>query len=115
MTIVVVLGADAAGVAVAAVGGADVAQIHRVLERNSFNGRGLGAAFLLGENGVADGAILADDFAVGAHVLAVVAAEAPGKVEVANVVGVSLPVNLHFGEGRGAIDALQLSDGVANF
>src|SRR5689334_2176965 len=113
MTIVVVLGPHAAGVAVTAVGGADVAQVHRVFERYPRNGGGLGAAFLLGEDGVADGAILADHLSVGAHVLAVVAAEAAGKVEVADIVGVSLPVNLHFREGRGAIDALQLGDGVA--
>ena len=45
-----------------------------------------------------------------ADVIAVVAAEAAGGVEMANIVGVSQPVDLHLREERGAEDALQLGD-----
>ena len=42
---------------------------------------------------------LADDFAVGTDMLAVMAAEASVEVVVAEIVGMGLPVQLHLGEG----------------
>ena len=56
-------------------------------------------------------AVAADELARVAHVLAVVAAEAAGGIEVADVVRVRLPVGLHFREEVGLVDALDFADG----
>src|SRR6185437_11031774 len=91
------------GMAVAAIDCAYVAQVYRMFEGRSFNSRGLRAALLLAENGVADSAILANHLPVRAHVLSVVAAKAAGKIEMPDVIRVGLPVNLHLRKSRGAI------------
>jgi len=50
------------------------------------------------------------DLAVFADMVAIVAAEAAGKIEMPNIVGMVLPVHFHVGEESGAIDALELGD-----
>lgn len=62
------------------------------------------------ENRVAGVAIVADDLAGGALMLAVVAAEAALRIEVADVVRVRLPVRLHFGKEVGLVNALHFAD-----
>ncbi len=104
----VLLSCPAAAMAVGAVNGAQVADIYRVLERLVGDGRQLFLAFFLRRQGVAGIAILADDFAVSADVVAVMATEASRSIEVTNVVGVRLPVDVHLGEERRAEDSLQL-------
>ena len=60
-------------------------------------------------------AIAAHDLAVRADVLAIMTAETAVEVVVAEIVGVSLPVQLHFREGRVFEDLLHFGHGVANF
>ena len=69
--------------------------------------RDLRGALNLFQHCVARVAILADDFAVLADVIAIVAAEATLEVEMPDVVGMRLPVQLHVRKERRAIDALQ--------
>src|SRR5208337_4573139 len=97
--------------AIGAVDRGHVAQIHRVLEGPDGQGGNLRPACLLLDDGVARVAILADDPAFLAHVVAIVAAEASLEVKVTDIIGMRLPVELHLGEEGGAIDALQLGYG----
>src|ERR1019366_1922054 len=53
----------------------------------------------------------ADDLAVLAHVVAIVAAKTALIVHVPDVIGMGLPVHLHVGKKGGAVDALQFDDG----
>src|SRR5216684_7560618 len=76
-----------------------IAQLDRMLELRG------GAA--LAENGVADGAFLTDSFAVRTYVLVIVTAEASQRVEVADIVAVRAPVDVHLREARVAEDLLQ--------
>ena len=101
--------------AVAAVHLGHVAQVNGVLEADLLHRRHAQPALFLAEHAVAGLAVLGDDLAVGADVLPVVAAEAAVEVEVADVVGMRAPVELHFGEERELVDALDFFDGAANF
>ena len=56
-------------------------------------------------------AVVRDDFAGFANVLAVVAAKAAGEIEVTDVVRMRLPIGLHFREEIGLKDALHFGDG----
>src|ERR1035441_5483631 len=91
-----------------------ISQIDRMFETRHGCGGKARCAIGLRQQRVALVAILADDFAVGADVLAVVTAEASGIVEVPQVVGMRLPVQLHFGKRSSFEDLLNLSHGVAN-
>src|SRR5581483_9505045 len=93
-------------VAVAAAHLCQVADVHGMLKWRPADRRARNRPLLLRKHGVAGIAILGHHLAFGANMLPVMAAEAAGKVEVANVVGVRLPVKLHFREGRAAVDAL---------
>src|SRR6516165_10168744 len=82
---------DAATVAVGAVQRVNVADVHRVFELLIGDcGQRLLALFLR-RQGMAGVAVLADGSSIGTHVTAIVAAEAPRRVEVSHIVGVSLP------------------------
>ena len=85
-----------------------------MLEGYSFRGQRSRDSFLLAKDGVAGTAFLGYDLALGAYMLAVVATETTRKVEMPNVVIVSAPIELHLGESRAAINALQLGNSVAN-
>ena len=63
------------------------------------------------EHGVADVAIVADDFARAALVLAVVTTESSGRYQMTDVVGMRLPVSLHLRKEVDLVDALHLFDG----
>src|SRR5919112_3711487 len=91
----------------------EVADVYGVAELAVLNGDGRAAPGLV-EDGVANVALVADDAPVVGLVLAVVAAEAALIIEVAQVVGVRLPVGLHLGEVVGLVDALHLRDGRAH-
>src|SRR6478672_3164745 len=60
-------------------------------------------------------AILTNDSAVAAHMLAVVAAEAAIEVIMAEIIGMGLPVKLHLGEGGVLENLLEFGDGVTDF
>ena len=99
--------------ALGAIEARQIAEINRVLECPALY-RQWRSAFGLIQNRVADVAIVPDDFARAAYVLAVVTAEAPLRIVMAYVVGVSLPVNFHLREKVGLKDPLQLGDGRFN-
>ena len=69
-------------------------------------------ATALGQDHVTGVAVIGLDglFAVGGFVLAVVAAETAGPVPVADVIGINLPVGLHFGEKVLAVNVLHFVD-----
>src|SRR5205823_3424315 len=96
------LGADPAAVAVVAADLGEIAEIDWMLEVDLLQGRSGHATFLLLGEGVASVAILADHFAILAYVLPIMAAETSAGVEMAEVVGMGLPVQLHFREGGAA-------------
>src|ERR1043166_7287026 len=60
---------------------------------------------------VADVAVVANYFAVLAHVLAVMATKAAGKIKMADVVRVRLPISLHLREKISLKDSLDLFHG----
>src|SRR5579859_5157737 len=94
-----------------------ISDVDRVLEGRNC-GWGCGGsfcAFCLRHDSVALGAVFADYLAVGAGVLAVVAAEASVVVVVAEIVGMRLPVQLHFGERGAPENILDFGDRVTNF
>jgi hypothetical protein len=68
-------------------------------------------SLFLVQQGVAGITVLADDAPVFADVVAIVAAEAAGKIHVPDIVGMSFPVHLHLRKYRGVVNALQLSYG----
>ena len=76
-----------------------------MLERPALND-GRRRDFVLSQHCVADVAVVSDDFACAAHVLAVVTTEAARRIEVADVVRVRAPVRPHLREEVGLIDAL---------
>src|SRR5512142_1919667 len=96
-----------AGVAIAAAYGRQVTEIYGVLEGHAFRIQRSGDSFLLAQDRVAGIAFLGNDLALGAHVLAIMTTETTGEVEVADVVVMGFPVQLHLGKSRAAIDALQ--------
>ena len=109
------LRADSAGVAVGAVDLRKISEIHRVLEGRHRICGDAGRAFGLRHQGMALVAVFADHLAIGADVLSVVAAETSDGIVVSQVVGVGLPVQLHFRERGAAEDLLNLGHCVANF
>ena|ERR1051326_2895980 len=106
------LWAGAAGVAVRAVDLRQVANIDRVLE-GGWSWGGAGRTFRFRHQRMALIAVPADDAAIRGDVLSVMAAEAAGVIVVAEIVGMGLPVQLHFGEGRSAENLLNLRDRIA--
>jgi len=82
----------APAVAVAAIHCGHVAEIDRVLEVETGQRRDVHGVFLLFENRVADGAILPDRLALGADMIAVVAAETAAGVKVPDVIRVGPPI-----------------------
>ena len=60
-------------------------------------------------------AIPANDPAVAAHMLAVVATEAAIEIIMAEIIRMSLPVQFHLGEGGVLKNLLEFSDGVTDF
>src|SRR5580704_12488610 len=101
--------------AIAAVYLCEVSQIDRVLEADLLDRRHADAALLLAEHAVAGLAVLGHHCSVGANVLAVMATETTVEVEVTDIVGMGLPVQLHLGEGRIPINSLQLVDRITDF
>ena len=63
---------------------------------------------------VADVAIVTDHFAGVALVLAIVTTETSGRLQVTDVIRMSLPVSLHLRKEVVLIDALNLFDGAVN-
>ena len=57
--------------------------------------------------GMANIAVVSNDLASTAHVLTVVATKTTIEIKMSDVVRVSLPVSLHFGEKIGAKDSLE--------
>ena len=96
--------------AIGAVRRGQVSDVNRVFEGLGWQRGDLRATFLLLQHGMAGVAILTDDLAVFAHVVAIMAAEAALVVHVPDVVGMRLPVHLHVGEESGGVDALQFGD-----
>ena len=66
------------------------------------------------EYGVTNVAFVSDDVASFAYMLSVVTPETPGKVKVANIVRMSLPIYLHLGKGVRLKDPLDLSNAGAD-
>src|SRR5437016_12494903 len=93
-----------AGMAVSTIHGPQVSEVDGMLE--------LGGGLVVGQEGVADVAVLADAAAVLRHVLVVVAAEAAGRFHVPDVARVRAPVDAHLGEAGRAEDVLQCGHGV---
>ena len=104
------LRAGPAGVAVAAVHGCHVAQIDRMLERCAFRGYKRGIPFTLTQHGVASIAFFGNDLALGADMLAVMAAKTSRKIEMTDVVVVSSPVQFHLWKGGRTVDPLEFRD-----
>ena len=63
---------------------------------------------------VADVAIVADDFARVAFVLAIMTTETTGRDQMTDVVRMRLPVSFHLRKEVGLVDALHLFDGSVN-
>ena len=85
----------------------EAAEIDRMLERSDsrvFFRRPRGIV----EHSVADVAVVADDLASVAHVLTIVTAEATGRVQMADIIRMRLPIRLHFREEVSLKDALNL-------
>src|ERR1700730_6208834 len=78
-------------------------------------GRHAEAAFFLSYECVTDIAIPAYHFSFRTHVLAVVAAETAVEIEMAEIVGMRLPVQLHLRECCSAEDLLDFVNCVTNF
>src|SRR5690242_1808057 len=68
------------------------------------------AAFHLRLDGVACVAVLLQHLAICSNVIAVMATEATGRVEVSNVVRMNPPVHFHFWEDAVLVNALDLRD-----
>src|SRR5689334_3143175 len=103
-----------AGVTVTAGDGCHITQVQRMLEGHALGGERLILAFLLAEYGMAGVAVFLDDLAIRAFVAAVMTAEAPGEIEVPDVVVVGAPINFHLGKTGVLVDTLQFGDGVLN-
>jgi hypothetical protein len=102
-------------VTIGAVHGTQVAQVYWVLERGRLcrsGQRHFGFALL--QDDVTGIAVFADDLAIGAGVLTVVTAEASLVVEVSHVVGVRLPIQVHFWKRSRPEDLLQFRDGLVD-
>src|SRR5216683_1094877 len=85
------------------------AEINRVLEWSGLYRRGRIQRVV--DYRVAEVAVVVDNFAGVADVLAVVTAEAAREIKMTDVVWVSLPVGLHLGKKVSLKDALNFRDG----
>lgn len=83
-------------------------QIDRMLERRRLR-RGTGIR-RVSQNGVTNVAVVSDYFAGVTYVFAVVTTKTTGGVEVADVIGVCLPIRLHLREEVGLEGSLHFSD-----
>jgi hypothetical protein len=85
----------------------ETAQVNWMLER-----AGLGILFhrpcRVINNWMANVAVVSNAFAVVANVLAIVTTEAPRRIKMTDVVGMRLPIRLHFWEEVSLKDALNL-------
>src|ERR1019366_6256431 len=95
LLVVWLLRPDASAMAIGAVHRGQVAEVNRVLEGLGWQRGDLRATFLLIHHRMAGVAVLADDLAVLAHVVAIVAAETALIVHVPDVIRMRLPVHLH--------------------
>lgn len=86
-----------------------------MLETALYRQGDLRGAFLLVHDGVTSVATLGYHFAGGAHMLAIMAAEAPSEIEMTDVIWVGLPIYLHFREVCPLENFLYLIDRIANF
>ena len=86
------------------------AELNRMLERSSLHVCRSGAGRVV-DHSMANVAVVPDNFAGATHVLAVMAAKASRRIKVADVVRMSLPVNLHLGKEISLIDTLDFSYG----
>src|SRR5947209_370036 len=86
------LRADTAAVAIVATHLGDIAEVDGMLKVDPLDRRSGYSSLLLLGHGVTGVAILADHLAILAHVLPVVAAETPARIEMAQVIGMGLPV-----------------------
>ena len=86
------------------------AQINRVLKWSGLNIL-LRRRRRVIDHCVADVAVIANDFAGVADVLAIVAAEAAGGIKMADVVWMSLPISLHLWKEVSLKDSLNFRDG----
>src|SRR5512141_2597438 len=91
------LRANSTGVAIRAVDLRQVSDVDRVLELRQVCGGDAGCTFRFRQHRVALITVAANDAAVGADVLAIMTAETSRRVEVAEIVGMRLPVQLHLG------------------
>src|SRR5271157_3509099 len=98
--LVVVLRSDSPGVAVGAIDRRQIANVDGMFERLRLHLCQMRSTFLLIEKRVAGIAVLADDPAVLADMIAIVTAEAARIIHVPDVVRMGLPVDLHRGEKR---------------
>ena len=82
-------------------------KINRVFERS---GSGVLFDWSSGvvEHRVADVAVIPDDLAGIAYMLAIMTAETTGRIKMSDVVRMRLPISLHFGKEIGLKDALNL-------
>src|SRR5215467_4109041 len=100
----------APGMAIRAIDCRQVSQVDRMLESRAVSGHDRGRAFLLIKDRVTDGAVLSNDFPVGADVLSVVAPEAALGVVMANIIGICLPVHFHQREEVLLVNVLNFAD-----
>src|SRR5438045_9058958 len=101
------LRAGPAGVAVAAVHGCHIAQIDRMLERCAFRGYNRRIPFTLTQHGVASVAFFGNNLALGADMLAIMAAKTSRKIVMPDVVVVSSPVQLHLWKCGRTVEPLE--------
>lgn len=93
-----------------------IADVDRMLEVGGGAHNSAGRSSLgLGHEGVALVAVAAHHSTVSADVLTVMAAEAPAVIEVAEIIEMRLPVQLHLRECGVFEDLLDFADSVANF
>ena len=88
-----------------------LAQINRMLKRPALRRRECIPCFRLVQRRVTDSAVIPDDLPCAAHVLPIVATEAPLRIVVAYIIRVGLPVCSHLREEVGLVDALDFCDG----
>src|SRR5437763_10981207 len=105
---------DATGMAIGAIHCGQVAEIDRMLEGHSFGRDHRLFSVRLAEHGVTSIAVLREHLAIRAHMLAIMATEAPCEIEVTDVIVVSFPIQLHFRKRGAPVNALQLGDSIAD-
>ena len=108
------LRARATGMTVGAIHLRQITDVYRMLELSWFGGDQFDRAFLLAQDGMAGVAILGHNFAIRAHVLAVVAAEATHEIEVPEIIRMGLPIHLHFGKRCAPENCLHFPNRILN-